>query len=64
MIETLLTKSAEHPIKTLTIAAFVGGSALGIQYGLWNALMGGVFGVVLTLVFVYGKPEYKYAYWR
>lgn len=64
MITELLEKSVNHPIKTLTLTAFVAGSGFGIQYGLWNALMGGVAGVICTLVFVFGEPAYDHAYWR
>lgn len=56
MIDTLFQKSLNHPIMPLVIVGFVGGWAVGLPYGFWNALMGGVFGVMLMLLFVVGKP--------
>jgi len=58
MIKEILAKSVTHPIKTLSLMAFVGGFGIGVRYGLYNALFGGVCGVLLTLLVVYGKPHH------
>ena len=42
----------------LAIASFVGGFVFGLQYGVINAVVGGVGMSVVVLLVVYGKPHH------
>jgi hypothetical protein len=42
----------------VTIALFVGRFAFGLQFGLINAVVGGVGMSVVVLLVVYGKPHH------
>jgi len=44
--------------KKLTAVAFVGGFVVGLQYGLINAVVGGVGMSIVVLLVVYGKPHH------
>jgi len=48
-------------IKKLATVAFVGGFVFGLQFGLINAVVGGVGMSVVVLLVVYGKPLSPFA---